>query len=211
MRWPRLPATRSVSSVLPRSAESGGCPTRPPKSTIDPDASNPHAGRRRRPGRERPRLRHRAAHRRAGARDHVLHLRQRPAPLRPDDARQRSGADGARVHRRRGGHRLGGVHVKKGDLVVAPFAYSDGTCAFCREGLYTSCVHGGFRDNLDREGGQAEAARVPFRRGHPGKAPGRRGPRPHPVAASPCPTAGHRPPRRGQGRRQHPHQRDRHR
>ena len=34
--------------------------------------------------------------------------------------------------------------VKAGDLVVAPFAYSDGTCVFCHEGLQTSCIHGGF-------------------------------------------------------------------
>src|SRR6185295_95175 len=33
------------------------------------------------------------------------------------------------------------VHVD--DLVVMPFAYSDGGCEFCREGLPTSCVHGG--------------------------------------------------------------------
>jgi len=34
--------------------------------------------------------------------------------------------------------------IKRGDLVVMPFAYSDGTCAFCREGLQTACEHGGF-------------------------------------------------------------------
>ena len=34
--------------------------------------------------------------------------------------------------------------VKPGDLVVAPFAWSDGTCVFCHEGLHTSCLHGGF-------------------------------------------------------------------
>ncbi|HEX8100610.1 MAG TPA: alcohol dehydrogenase catalytic domain-containing protein [Actinomycetota bacterium] len=34
--------------------------------------------------------------------------------------------------------------VGKGDLVVAPFAWSDGTCVFCREGLQTSCLHGGW-------------------------------------------------------------------
>src|SRR5262245_1705799 len=34
--------------------------------------------------------------------------------------------------------------LKAGDIVVMPFAFSDGTCAFCREGLNTSCVHGGF-------------------------------------------------------------------
>jgi len=34
--------------------------------------------------------------------------------------------------------------IKRGDLVVMPFAYSDGTCAFCHEGLQTACSHGGF-------------------------------------------------------------------
>lgn len=34
--------------------------------------------------------------------------------------------------------------LKKGDFVIAPFAWSDGTCDFCREGLQTSCRHGGF-------------------------------------------------------------------
>jgi threonine dehydrogenase-like Zn-dependent dehydrogenase len=52
--------------------------------------------------------------------------------------------------------------VKKGDLVVAPFAISDGTCEYCREGLQTSCVHGSFWDTQPLEGGQAEAVRVPW-------------------------------------------------
>src|SRR5688572_8756170 len=34
--------------------------------------------------------------------------------------------------------------VKAGDFVVMPFAFSDGSCAFCHEGLHTACVHGGF-------------------------------------------------------------------
>lgn len=51
--------------------------------------------------------------------------------------------------------------VSKGDLVVAPFAYSDGTCQFCREGLHTSCLHGGFWAIGDNDGGQGEAVRVP--------------------------------------------------
>src|SRR3989440_7344309 len=34
--------------------------------------------------------------------------------------------------------------VRKGDRVIAPFAFSDGACEFCRQGLYTSCVHGDF-------------------------------------------------------------------
>jgi threonine dehydrogenase-like Zn-dependent dehydrogenase len=52
--------------------------------------------------------------------------------------------------------------LRKGDLVVAPFAYSDGTCRYCRAGLQTSCEHGGFWDTLPDQGGQAEAIRVPL-------------------------------------------------
>jgi threonine dehydrogenase-like Zn-dependent dehydrogenase len=53
--------------------------------------------------------------------------------------------------------------VKKGDFVIMPFAYSDGTCDFCHEGLQTSCVHGGFFGfSQDVGGAQAEAIRIPF-------------------------------------------------
>ena len=52
--------------------------------------------------------------------------------------------------------------VKKGDLVIVPFAWSDGTCAYCREGLQTSCQHGGFWNANGVGGGQAEAIRVPL-------------------------------------------------
>src|SRR5437868_8494568 len=51
--------------------------------------------------------------------------------------------------------------VKKGDLVVAPFAWSDGTCEFCRHGLQTSCLHGGWWGGTELDGGQGEAVRVP--------------------------------------------------
>ena len=51
--------------------------------------------------------------------------------------------------------------VKPGDLVVAPFAWSDGTCVFCEEGLHTSCLHGGWWGGTDLDGGQGEAVRVP--------------------------------------------------
>src|SRR5438046_1925988 len=50
--------------------------------------------------------------------------------------------------------------INVGDVVVMPFAYSDGTCVFCQEGLNTSCVHGGFFGMGD-VGAQAEAVRVP--------------------------------------------------
>jgi threonine dehydrogenase-like Zn-dependent dehydrogenase len=51
--------------------------------------------------------------------------------------------------------------VKGGDLVVAPFAWSDGTCEFCQKGLQTSCLHGGWWGGTELDGGQGEAVRVP--------------------------------------------------
>ena len=51
--------------------------------------------------------------------------------------------------------------VKAGDVVVMPFAFSDGTCAFCHEGLHTACVHGGFFGSGSADGAQAEALRIP--------------------------------------------------
>jgi len=52
--------------------------------------------------------------------------------------------------------------VKEGDLVVMPFASSDGTCVFCHEGLQTACVQRGFFGNGgDLGGAQAEALRIP--------------------------------------------------
>ena len=55
--------------------------------------------------------------------------------------------------------------VKKGDLVVAPFASSDGTCEFCQQGLQTSCLHGGWWGGTELDGGQGEAVRVPHANG----------------------------------------------
>lgn len=51
--------------------------------------------------------------------------------------------------------------LKRGDVVVAPFVYSDGSCVFCDEGLQTSCLAGGFWGVGDVDGGQGEAVRVP--------------------------------------------------
>ena len=71
---------------------------------------------------------------------------------------------------RRMGHEFVGVvedvgsevgTVTAGDLVIAPFMWSDGTCDFCSEGLHTSCRHGGAWGNEDN-GAQAEAVRVPW-------------------------------------------------
>jgi threonine dehydrogenase-like Zn-dependent dehydrogenase len=51
--------------------------------------------------------------------------------------------------------------IKKGDRVIAPFAFADGTCEFCHKRLYTNCLHGGFWGQKN-DGGQAEAIRAPF-------------------------------------------------
>jgi threonine dehydrogenase-like Zn-dependent dehydrogenase len=78
-------------------------------------------------------------------------------------------AEGARIM----GHEAIGVveeigdevmGIKTGDLVLMPFAFSDGTCEFCHEGLQTECVHKGFFGNgMEGVGGaQAEALRIPL-------------------------------------------------
>ena len=54
------------------------------------------------------------------------------------------------------------VHdIKKGDFVIAPFAFSDGTCPHCRHGVTSACVEGGFFP-MNGDGGQGEAVRVPL-------------------------------------------------
>ena len=51
--------------------------------------------------------------------------------------------------------------IKKGDLVIAPFAFSDGTCPNCQNGITTACMNGGFFP-MNGDGGQGEAVRVPL-------------------------------------------------
>jgi len=48
-----------------------------------------------------------------------------------------------------------------GDTVIVPFAWSDNTCAYCRDGITTSCVHGGFFDGAS-SATQAEKLLVPY-------------------------------------------------
>src|SRR5215475_892069 len=55
--------------------------------------------------------------------------------------------------------------LKAGDVVVAPFVWADNTCDFCREGLQTSCRHGGSWGRGGVDGGQGEAVRVPQAQG----------------------------------------------
>ncbi|MGJ0184365.1 zinc-binding dehydrogenase [Corynebacterium glyciniphilum] len=79
------------------------------------------------------------------------------------------------------GHELIGVveetgrevtNVKRGDFVIAPFAYQDNTCVFCREGVQTSCIHGGFYGTPETGGLQADLARIPQANGSLVKVPG---------------------------------------
>ncbi len=79
---------------------------------------------------------------------------------------------GPNVARQQMGHEAIGVvvavgsavqRIRPGQVVVMPFAYSDGSCLFCDEGLQTACTHGGFFGNGGEAGGaQAEALRVPL-------------------------------------------------
>ncbi|MCX4648557.1 MULTISPECIES: alcohol dehydrogenase catalytic domain-containing protein [unclassified Streptomyces] len=51
--------------------------------------------------------------------------------------------------------------LKAGDLVVAPFTYSDNTCDYCAKGLHISCRNGGRYGFDGVDGGQGDAVRVP--------------------------------------------------
>jgi len=78
--------------------------------------------------------------------------------LKPDDPPRVMGHEAIGVVEDVGSEVTG---VKRGDFVIMPFAFSDGSCEFCMEGLNTSCIHGGFFGNPDVAGAQAEAVRVP--------------------------------------------------
>ena len=52
--------------------------------------------------------------------------------------------------------------ISRGDLVVAPFIYSDLSCPHCRHGSTISCVSGGTFGDGTIDGGQGEAVRVPL-------------------------------------------------
>ncbi|WP_433528490.1 zinc-binding dehydrogenase [Micromonospora sp. CA-263727] len=53
-------------------------------------------------------------------------------------------------------------HLRRGDLVIAPFMWSDGECRQCRAGWHTSCAQSGAWGQPGADGGQGEAVRVPF-------------------------------------------------
>ncbi|MGW4128579.1 zinc-binding dehydrogenase [Amycolatopsis japonica] len=51
--------------------------------------------------------------------------------------------------------------VRPGQLVVAPFTFSDGECVRCVRGFQSSCAQGGMW-SIEAGGAQAEGVRVPF-------------------------------------------------
>ncbi len=62
--------------------------------------------------------------------------------------------------------------IKVGDFVIAPFYVCDNTCMNCRNGVSTSCLHGGWWGGDDRLGA--------LRRRRPGRARARSARRRHP-------------------------------
>src|SRR5437763_15897630 len=56
-------------------------------------------------------------------------------------------------------------HIAKGDLVIAPFLYSDGTCPHCRAGITSACVAGGVWGANGIDGGRGEAVGVTLAEG----------------------------------------------
>src|SRR5437588_628843 len=62
--------------------------------------------------------------------------------------------------------------IAQGNLVIAPFLYSDGTCPHCRAGITSACVRGGVWGANGIDGGQGEAVRVPLADSTPVKVPG---------------------------------------
>lgn len=53
-------------------------------------------------------------------------------------------------------------HLKKGDRVLIPAITTDGSCDFCRKGMYSHCRSGGWVFGHTLHGLQAEYARVPY-------------------------------------------------
>lgn len=52
--------------------------------------------------------------------------------------------------------------IKKGDIVVAPFIWRDGTCPACKNGMSSACWNGGVWGTNNVDGGQGELVRSPL-------------------------------------------------
>src|SRR5260370_12173290 len=62
--------------------------------------------------------------------------------------------------------------IAQGDLVIAPFLYSDGTCPHCRAGITSACGRGGVWGANGIDGGAGDAVRVALADGTLVKVPG---------------------------------------
>ena len=60
-----------------------------------------------------------------------------------------------------------------GDLVIAPFTFSDGTCPACQAGFQSNCSHGGAFGDGEHDGGQGEFVRAPYASATLVKVPGK--------------------------------------
>ena len=166
---------------------------------------NRHVRRGRRPHRERPRPGDPGADRRGDPRHARLHLRLRP--LAVPVAEPRATARASWATRRSASSRRSAptsARVKVGDVVVMPFAFSDGTCMFCDQGLQTACVHGGFFGNPEVPGAQSRGGAHPAGGRDALRPAGRRGRRADAVAPDALRRDGHRPPRGGRRARSAP-------
>jgi threonine dehydrogenase-like Zn-dependent dehydrogenase len=81
------------------------------------------------------------------------------ASMEPSEAGQSMGHEAIGIVEAAGGEVR---TIKPGQLVIMPFAFSDGTCEFCHEGLQTECIHAGFFGNNGINGAQAEGLRIPY-------------------------------------------------
>ena len=99
----------------------------------------------------------------------------------------------------------------RGDLVVAPFVWSDNTCDFCAAGLQIACRHGGGWGAPGRRRRSGRSRAGPAGSGHAGQASRRAGLGADAVAADAVRRVLHRPPRRRHRRSAARPHRDRHR
>ena len=102
------------------------------------------------------------AHRRRGAGSALLRLRFGPVVL--PRGHQPRGSDRGWVTSSSASSRKSAAEVstlRVGDLVVAPFMWSDNTCPACVDGMQSSCDNGGTFGAPGTDGGQGEAVRVP--------------------------------------------------
>lgn len=64
------------------------------------------------------------------------------------------------------------TELSRGDFVIAPFTFNDGTCPACQAGFQSNCSHGGAFGDGEHDGGQGEIVRAPYAQATLVKVPG---------------------------------------